>query len=168
MNKLARTLSAIALSASVLASSAISSSAVFGGGVFCYYTTDIRTTVFGAPITSYNINGLTVIDAEALMNYGVEVVWHADERKLTIDDLGTGLVTDDANSGKLCTSKIENPGQVAGNYYSTDIVTTLNGTPIESYNLGGRTVIVAEEMLKFGYSVVWHPDEKMLTIEQIK
>ena len=30
------------------------------------YATDIRTTLFGAPVTAYNIGGKTCIDAEIL------------------------------------------------------------------------------------------------------
>ena len=38
------------------------------------------------------------------------------------------------------------PGDIAGKYYSTDIVTTLNGAQIDAINIGGQTLISAEDM----------------------
>ena len=52
------------------------------------------------------------------------------------------------------------------NYYTTDIVTYLNGKEITSYNIGGRTVILAEEMKNFGYSVIWDELKRELLIDK--
>ena len=46
----------------------------------------------------------------------------------------------------------------------TDIVTTLNGTAIEGYNIGGQTYISAERMCAFGYDVSWGNGERTLRI----
>jgi len=46
-------------------------------------------------------------------------------------------------------------GKVAGDYYYTDIVTTVNGTPIEAINIGGMTLINVEDLRTHGFSVVW-------------
>jgi len=162
-----RRFSALMLSAGILASSAVSSSAAMGGGVWCYYTTDIRTYMSGAPITAYNIGGSTLIDAEILnWHYGFEVVWDGEARTLSITDLGNGFVSEQAKSGELCTSSSDKPGQVAGNYYATDIVTYVNGRTIEAYNIGGRTLIPAEELIYFGYNVIWNASDKTLKIER--
>ena len=111
------------------------------------YPTDIRTYMFGAPITAYNIWGQTIIDAEILnWYYGFEVNWHADERLLTIVDLGMDFVSEQAKSGELVVEYDELTGDYANCYWYTDIVTKLNGREITSYNLGGRTFIVAEEL----------------------
>ncbi|MBQ7697599.1 MAG: Ig-like domain-containing protein [Paludibacteraceae bacterium] len=57
-------------------------------------------------------------------------------------------------------------GDVAGNYYSTDIVTIVNRTPINSMNVGGRTLICAEDMAYHGFTVVW--DETARTLKVAK
>ena len=59
------------------------------------------------------------------------------------------------------------PGEVAGDYYSTDIVTTVNGTPIESINVGGRTLISVEDLVYHGYKVVWNGKERSLRAEWV-
>ena len=35
---------------------------------------------------------------------------------------------------------------VAGHIYSTDILTFVNGRPIDGYNIDGKTVIIAEDL----------------------
>ena len=48
-------------------------------------------------------------------------------------------------------------GDIAGDYYHTDIITTLNGAPIDAINIGGETLISAEDMRFFGFSVIMFP-----------
>ena len=130
------------------------------------YPTDIVTYMYYAPITSYNIGGKTCIDAEILnWHYGFDVYWLADERHLDIDDKGGRFVSLQAMSGEIVESSKESP-QSVGKYYETDIITTLNGNAIESYNIGGRTVICAEAMRDFGYNVDWDPEKRTLTISK--
>ncbi len=139
-----------------------------GGAMGNYYATDIVTYVKGAPVTSYNIGGVTVIDAEVLnWAYGFDVYWYADERKLDVADKGTGFVSLQAMSGELVesTSEKDKIGERRGVYYATDIKTYLNGSVIESYNFGGRTFIVAEKMAEHGYNVIWNNDDRTLKIE---
>lgn len=59
------------------------------------------------------------------------------------------------------------PGDIAGQYYSTDIVTTLNGVEIDSINIGGQTLISAEDMQYYSFSVYWMADERELDISSI-
>ena len=128
------------------------------------YETDITAYVKNAPITSYNIGGKTVIDAEILnWHYGFDVYWHEDERLLDISDKGADFVSLQAAAGDVVEKTDGKPGDIAGSYYATDIVAKLNGKEIESYNIGGRTVIVAEDMANCGYDVVW--DENARTIK---
>lgn len=132
------------------------------GNIYC---TDIKTYIYHSPITSYNIGGKTVIDAEILnWYYGFDVYWYADTRRLEITDKGGSFESLQAMSGELVESAVETVGDVFGHYYETDIVTTLNGEQIESYNIGGRTFIVAEAMRDFGYNVDWNSEERTLTI----
>lgn len=131
------------------------------------YSTDITTYMYNAPITSYNIGGKTCIDAEILnWHYGFDVYWYADERHLDITDKGGRFVSLQALSGEIVESMNDTPGNVICNYYETDIVTTLNGKEIESYNIGGRTMICAEAMRDFGYNVDWNEEERTLKISK--
>ncbi len=55
-------------------------------------------------------------------------------------------------------------GDIAGKYYSTDIVTTLNGAEIDAINIGGETLISAEDMKYYGFSVYWDAKSRELRI----
>ncbi len=56
-------------------------------------------------------------------------------------------------------------GDVIGNIYATDIVTYLNGMKIPSYNIGGETVIVVEDLEKYGFQVEWNEEGRYLTAD---
>lgn len=58
-------------------------------------------------------------------------------------------------------------GDIAGKYYSTDIVTTLNGAEIDAINIGGETLISAEDMKFYGFSVNWYADKRELRISSL-
>ena len=53
-------------------------------------------------------------------------------------------------------------GDVIGNIYATDIVTYLNGMKIPSYNIGGETVIVVEDLERYGFQVEWYEESRCL------
>ena len=55
-------------------------------------------------------------------------------------------------------------GDIAGVYYSTDIHTYVNGYEIDSINIGGQTLIKAEDMKYFSFSVYWDADSRTLDI----
>ncbi|MBQ4145784.1 MAG: hypothetical protein IJD36_04060, partial [Clostridia bacterium] len=59
----------------------------------------------------------------------------------------------------ICSAK---SGDVAGTYYSTDIHTILNGHEIESINIGGQTLISAEDMHFYGFNVNWYQEYRQL------
>ena len=129
------------------------------------YCTDIVTYIYHSPIISYNIGGRTVIDAEALnWHYGFDVYWYEGDRTLKITDKGGSFNSLQAMNGELIESKDEMVGCVRGNYFETDIKAYLNGNEIESYNIGGRTFIVAESMRDFGYNADWNEEKRTLTI----
>ena len=124
-----------------------------------YYYTDIKSYVRGQLIDSYNVGGKTVILAEALRTYGFNVAWDENARTLTITDK-KGPATSSA------TATAEGPiGAVAGSYYNTDIITYFNNVAIESYNLGGQTVIPATVLRDFGYNVIWDADNRQVLID---
>ena len=124
-----------------------------------YYFTDIKSYVRGQLIDSYNIGGKTVILVEALRDYGFNVYWDATNRTLSVTDRYGTAVT---NATGTATGTI---GAVAGSYYYTDIVTYFNGVAIESYNLGGQTVIPATALRNFGYDVIWDADNRRVLID---
>lgn len=130
-----------------------------------YYYTDIKTYLYYSPITSYNIGGETMIDAEILnWHYGFDVYWYEDKRILDITDKGGRFNSLQALSGELCESQNGKTGEIAGKFYETDIKTYLNKKEIKSANIGGRTYIKAEEMKEHGYDVAWDSEKRTLTI----
>ncbi len=62
------------------------------------------------------------------------------------------------------------PGDVVGEIYSTDILAFINGRQINSYNIGGRTVVLAEELCDnntgnhYGFSCEYDNDSRTLTL----
>lgn len=56
---------------------------------------------------------------------------------------------------------------IAGHIYSTDILAYVNGQPIDSYNIGGKTVIIAEDLGdgNYGYTYNYNDEERLLTVE---
>jgi hypothetical protein len=152
MKKLSAFLMVLILSASSLGLISATASARVAGN---YYYTDIVTYLWNTPVNSINIGGVTLIDAESMRHYGFTVNWHGDRLHLEIIDNRTQSVSPQAAGGSLLDMSAGTAATVAGQYYYTDIRTTLNGTTILSYNIGGRTFIGAEEMRAFGYNVIW-------------
>lgn len=128
------------LSASILLFSG-SALAKIGDAVGSVYSTDITASVDGMPIRSYNIGGRTVIVAEELSDYGFEVIWKPEERQL---DLFVGEKP--GQPPAYVPEKSEIIGEEVGKIYETDIKAYVNGMVVESYNVGGRTALVIEDM----------------------
>ncbi len=129
-----------------------------------YYATDIKTFLNGFEIDAINIGGETLISAESMDVYGFAVYWFAEERMLEIIETN--------NNENIAPVPVVHrdviPGTPVGNYYETDIVTTLNGKPVIAYNIGGLTYIHAEKLRDCGYDVIWYPDERKLDITSPK
>ncbi len=125
-----------------------------------YYYTDIKTYIKGQEMNSYNVGGKTVICAEDLQYYGFNVIWNDVNRTLAITDVN-GTVTPNV------TPQLTGPiGDVAGSYYHTDIVTYFDSIAVESYNIGGTTVIVATDLKQFGYDVIWDAENRKVYINE--
>lgn len=62
----------------------------------------------------------------------------------------------------LCISA-EN-GEVVGKIYSTDILAYVNDKPIDAYNIGGRTVVMAEDLESYGFYVLYDDTTRHLKI----
>ncbi len=63
---------------------------------------------------------------------------------------------------------LANVGDIAGSYYSTDISTILNGVEIYSINIGGETLISAEDMSYYSFRVYWDDEARTLEISSVK
>lgn len=145
-------LSALLLSTTVYAKS--------GDIAGVYYSSDIRALLNGYEIDSINIGGRTLILAEAMSDYGFFVSYDNNVRQLSVNRR--------RNAPEIIPAAVEKStlpsGTVLGNYFETDIVTYLDGTPITAYNIGGKTYLLAEEMADFGYEVIWDGQARTLTV----
>ena len=56
------------------------------------------------------------------------------------------------------------PGDVAGYIYSTDILAYVNGKPVQSYNIGGKTAVIVEELDSYGFEYWYDGEGRILTI----
>ncbi len=56
-------------------------------------------------------------------------------------------------------------GSVAGYIYSTDILTFVNGRPIDGYNIDGKTVVIAEDLEGYGFGVEYNDETRTLKIK---
>lgn len=65
-----------------------------------------------------------------------------------------------------CATSYAATGDVAGNIYTTDILATVNGEPIESYNIGGKTAVIAEDLADkyYGFSYTYDDSARTLTV----
>lgn len=57
-------------------------------------------------------------------------------------------------------------GEVVGHTYATDVTAQINGHTLRSYNIGGTTAVVAEDLKDYGFTVVWNEAERSLTVER--
>lgn len=105
------------------------------------YSTDIVAYIDDMAVPSYNIGGKTVVIAEELDAYGFDVIWNEDDREICVY---TKEMPENKPSYIPEKSKIS--GKVAGKIYETDIKAYTNGMITESYNVGGRTALVIEDM----------------------
>lgn len=64
----------------------------------------------------------------------------------------------------IVSADIKKIGDVIGKVLYTDIKTYIDGYEIESYNIGGRTVIPVESLKAYGYNVKWNDKERRLDV----
>ncbi len=120
--------------------------------------TDIEAHVNGSTITSMNIDGLTAVVAEDLRGYGFDVAWIPQRKEVAITPVAGKPVrpTAVATRGELPV------GQKLGDVYYTDIRATYEGGSIRSFNIGGRTAIVLNDLAPFG-KLEWSEAARSLT-----
>lgn len=111
-------------------------------------STDIVTFIDGSPIESYNYQDYTYVIAEDLQNYGFDVDWNEEQRRLDISRRErnfTPYVTDEINM-----PKDDNLFRPVFDVFSTDIKTYVNGKQVQSYNINGKTIINTDVLGEFG------------------
>ncbi|MDR0818957.1 MAG: hypothetical protein LBN43_05235 [Oscillospiraceae bacterium] len=129
--------------------------------------TDIVTYINGSAIRSYNIKGYTAVVAEDLSDYGFEIIWYADERELYVS-----LALNPAERTAKYTPEEVQPSQIgqrAKQVFATDIVCKINGEVVNSYNIGGETIIYVDDLAsKFDCDYVWSQGARTLQLDLIK
>lgn len=136
---------------------ALTSSAVPAGTVVNHTLyTDIVARIDGHPIRAYNVDNRMVIVAEDLRAYGFWVLWDEEARRLdVVRPLSDGKPAvpwtypdrmPDIPAGKI--------GTPADEILATDIVATVAGKPVESWNIDGETVITFRDLAVYG-SIVY-------------
>ena len=145
----------LVLAAAVLT---VSAHARVGDIAGTYYSTDIVTSLNGAAISAINIGGNTLIDAEAMVDYGFTVTWDSGARIL---DIRAASTTPHPPAVQI---PVHSAGAALGHYYHTDIITLLDGSAIAAYNIGGRTFLHAEAMAELGYRVAWDASARTLAV----
>jgi len=83
-------------------------------------------------------------------------------KKLLILTLTLLLISASALTVSAAQPKV---GDKLGDVLYTDIVAYIDGYPIRSYNIGGNTYVVAEDLVDYGFNVVWDGDARTLTIK---
>ncbi len=111
-------------------------------------STDIVACLNGCDIRSFNVGGYTMIIAEDLTGFGFDVKWDGDTRTLRIHGMPDGQYIESVSYYPGTPSmKI---GEKMFDVYSTDIVTFIEDVPVQSFNIGGYTVINFEELSRYG------------------
>lgn len=104
------------------------------------YNTDIITYFDGKQIEGYSLDGRMMICLEDLKNYGYTVEYDDSIRTLFVNK--DGEVADDFSPY----FERGTAGGIAGYTYETDIKAYVNGVFVNTENIGGRLVAVAEEL----------------------
>lgn len=133
---------------SIILITAVSVSAAITGEVL---STDITAFIDEQPIESFNINDYTYVIAEDLRAYGFDVIWDGEARTLSVER------NKSADRGFLPMEKVnikksDIPFRAhMFDVYETDIVTFIGGSPANAYNVDGQTLIMIDELSKYGY-----------------
>lgn len=75
--------------------------------------------------------------------------------------LGTFLA-----AGLLLPVSAAETGTIVNYALYTDIVAQIDGHPLRSYNVNGRTTVVAEDLRAYGFRVLWEPEDRALKVER--
>lgn len=124
------------------------------------YNSDILTKVHNREIDSFCIDGVTLIKAEDLRNYGYTVTYDDTIRSLFIKK--TGVIEDDFypefERGTV--------GGIYGYAYETDINVFYNGQYINSYALDGVMAVKVEDLgTLHGLTYTYDDGQRLLSLD---
>ena len=57
-------------------------------------------------------------------------------------------------------------GEVVGHTYATDVIAQIDGHTLRSYNIGGTTAVVVEDLKDYGFAVTWDGEDRTLWVER--
>ena len=121
--------------------------------------TEIRTSINGVEISSYNIRGYTAVIVEDLAAYGFDVTWDGENGILSAARNAakaiTGMPAETVSGGAV--------GARAMPVYETAIRTFFDGREVEAFNVGGRTIVYMDTLAEmYAADYRWIPEEKAL------
>lgn len=152
------------LAAALLAAGAVGVSARNGDVVGNIYSTDIKASINGVWVDSYNIGGRTVVVVEDITS---QYKYSDTDRLLVIDDLAPEFLVGGGNKSKGAI------GTVVGKIYETDIKTYFRGRYLDSYSLNGKMAVEIEqlggnnEFSDIGGKNVWNGEDRTICLESV-
>ncbi|CAG7649376.1 hypothetical protein PAESOLCIP111_05853 [Paenibacillus solanacearum] len=120
-------------------------------------STDIQAVVNGSPIPSMNVNGYTAVVVEDLRQYGFDVAWIPQRREIIIEP-----VAGKQPSPLPVSPSASKVGEKLGDVLYTDIAAYFGDVNIPSYNIGGKTAVILNDLEPFG-QVNWSEKERKLS-----
>ncbi len=151
----------------VLTGAVLPSAAAIGTVVGHTLHTDIVAQINGHALRSYNVNGNTAVVAEDLKGYGFGVYWDGQNRLLEVKRAAdkTGGPVKPQQWAQYTPAGAQGViGTRARDIYETDIVTTVAGQLVQSFNVGGETLIWFDDLAPFG-TVRWDRDARIISLE---
>ena len=129
--------------------------------------TDIALYIDGKPVKSFNIDGYTAVRVEDLVYYGFDVVWNQAARTVKATR-GTAGTSTEAGPGAYIAPK-NMIGKRAERVYYTDIRCFLDYKEVQSYNIGGETIIFVDDLAAiYAETTKWNPDTRELVLNLVK
>lgn len=95
----------------------------------------------------------------AVIDYVPQVVITAEPEAEIIEEIIIDEIETEPEPEEEAVPKL---GNVIGEVLSTDIVAYIDGMPIASYNVGGKTVVIVEDLVKYGFKVTWDGEARRL------
>lgn len=162
-----RMLAGAVLSMAMLISLAVPAGAARVGEVVNYALhTDIIAQIDGHPVRSYNVDGRTAVVAEDLRGYGFYALWNPEARRLDVVRApGTdGRPVTPERWPEYRAAALTSPvGSRAQAIYATDIVAAVAGQMVQSFNIGGETVIWLSDLAAYG-QVQWDEERRIANL----
>lgn len=124
--------------------------------------TDIVAEIDGHPIRSFNVGGNTAIVAEDLKQYGFYALWQGGDVR-TLHVVWNNEQNKNVNPTYVPEENTHPIGSRARAILATDIVTSVAGKEVESFNIDGETLIWFDDLAAFG-NVVWDGENRVISL----